>query len=277
MGVEKAVIPATRAVEMDRLFQDWMKWYGKKYSPYKLHQGDFLAIEHRKTISESTIVFVNNFAFGPEVDHHLKERFADLKDGARIVSSKPFCPLNFRITERNLSDIGTIMHVSVMDPLKGSVSWTDKPVSYYLHQIDTSKLERYFIRQQSAQEKGFRRSRHLLDDNASGSNSRASSLDPDSPNTLVSTNSGEDSDPTVGSKGKPRRGRPNKKKFTKKKSTPRPEPRVKKVTDYLKSLEVNMNGMDPTPDTSVTESGPNSRSKLLQQIIFFLIEIFSSR
>ena len=259
VGVEKAVIPANRATEMDRLFQIWMKWYGKKYSPYVLHEGDFLAQNHKKTISDSTIVFVNNFAFGPEVDHHLKERFADLKDGSRIVSSKPFCPLNFRITERNLSDIGTIMHVSQMAPLKGSVSWTDKPVSYYLHQIDSSKLERYFIKQSHGPQ-AFRR-RGLLDDNASGSNSRASSLDPDSPNTLVSTNSGEDSDPTVGSKGKPRRGRPNKKKFTKKKSTPRPEPRVKKVTEYLKSLEVGMNGMDPTPDTSVTESGPNSRSK----------------
>ena len=271
VGVEKAVIPATRAVEMDRLFKLWMDWYGKKYSPYVLHQGDFLAPEHRKTISESTIVFVNNFAFGPEVDHHLKERFADLKDGARIVSSKPFCPLNFRITERNLSDIGTIMHVSVMDPLKGSVSWTDKPVSYYLHQIDSSKLERYFIRQQNQQATGLTsRRRHLLDDNASSSHSRASSLDPDSPNTLASTNSGEDSDPTVGSKGKPRRERPGKKKqFSKKKSTPRPEPRVKKVTDYLKSLEVNMNGMDPTPDTSVTESGPNSRSKSLINIYIY--------
>ena len=259
VGVEKAVIPAARAKEMDRLFKVWMAWYGKKYSPFELHEGDFLAEGHRKTISSSKIVFVNNFAFGPEVDHHLKERFAELSDGSRIVSSKPFCPLNFRITERNLSDIGTIMHVSQMDPLKGSVSWTDKPVSYYLHQIDTSKLERYFIRQQSQQAQGFRR-RGLLDENASGSNSRASSLDPDSPGTF-GTNSGEDSDPTVGSKGKPRRGRPNKKKFTKKKSTPRPEPRVKKVTEYLKSLEVNMNGMDPTPDTSVTESGPNSRSK----------------
>ena len=119
VGVEKAVIPANRATEMDRLFQVWMQWYGKKYSPYVLHEGDFLAATHKKTISESTIVFVNNFAFGPEVDHHLKERFADLKDGSRIVSSKPFCPLNFRITERNLSDIGTIMHVSQMDPLKG--------------------------------------------------------------------------------------------------------------------------------------------------------------
>jgi len=276
VGIEKATIPATRAVEMDRLFQKWMLWYGKKYSPYKLHQGDFLASEHRKTISESTIVFVNNFAFGPEVDHQLKERFADLKDGARIVSSKPFCPLNFRITERNLSDIGTIMHVSVMDPLKGSVSWTDKPVSYYLHQIDSSKLERYFIRQQSHHTRHGRRAHNILDDRDQSSNgswtvsrdSRASSIEKDlgfpeadSPATLPSTNSGDDSDPSLGPRGRPRRGRPNKKKFTKKRTTPRPEPRVAKVSQYLKSLEVNMNGTDPTPDTSVTESGPTSRSE----------------
>ncbi len=38
-------------------------------------KGDFLKPEHRKTISESTIVFVNNYAFGPEVDHMLKERW----------------------------------------------------------------------------------------------------------------------------------------------------------------------------------------------------------
>jgi len=276
VGIEKASIPASRAVEMDRLFQKWMLWYGKKYSPYLLHQGDFLHSDHRKTISESTIVFVNNFAFGPEVDHQLKERFADLKDGARIVSSKPFCPLNFRITERNLSDIGTIMHVSVMDPLKGSVSWTDKPVSYYLHQIDSSKLERYFIRQQSHHTRHGRRAHNILDDRDQSSNgswnvsrdSRASSIEKelgfpeaDSPATLPSTNSGDDSDPTLGPKGKPRRGRPNKKKFTKKRTTPRPEPRVAKVSQYLKSLEVNMNGTDPTPDTSVTESGPTSRSE----------------
>lgn len=47
---------------------------------------------------------------------------------------------------RNLTDIGTIMHVSEMSPLRGSVSWTGKPVSYYLHIIDRTKLERYFQR-----------------------------------------------------------------------------------------------------------------------------------
>ena len=33
----------------------------------------------------------------------LKLRFANMKEGAKVVSSKAFCPLNFRITDRNLS------------------------------------------------------------------------------------------------------------------------------------------------------------------------------
>ena len=80
-----------------------MSFYGKSYSDFKLVHGDFLQQTHRPEILESTIVFVNNFAFGPEVDQHLKDIFADLTDGSRIFSSKSFCALNFRITDRNLS------------------------------------------------------------------------------------------------------------------------------------------------------------------------------
>nr|CAD7197490.1 unnamed protein product [Timema douglasi] len=50
--------------------------------------------------------------------------------------------------------IGTIMHVSEMSPLRGSVSWTGKPVSYYLHIIDRTKLERYFQRLKNPRLKG---------------------------------------------------------------------------------------------------------------------------
>lgn len=153
-GVEKAEVPSKYAESMDHHFRTWMRWYGKKFGEYKLIKGDFLLDEHREKINGATIVFVNNFAFGPHVDHQLKERFADLKDGAKIVSSKSFCPLNFRITDRNLSDIGTIMHVSELSPLKGSVSWTGKPVSYYLHIIDRTKLERYFQRLKNPKVKG---------------------------------------------------------------------------------------------------------------------------
>lgn len=100
IGIERADVPSRYAESMDRLFKMWMKWFGKRINEYQLIKGDFLVDEHREKINSATIVFVNNFAFGPNVDHQLKERFADLRDGARIVSSKSFCPLSFRITER---------------------------------------------------------------------------------------------------------------------------------------------------------------------------------
>uniref|UniRef100_A0A8C7RXH5 Histone-lysine N-methyltransferase, H3 lysine-79 specific n=1 Tax=Oncorhynchus mykiss TaxID=8022 RepID=A0A8C7RXH5_ONCMY len=143
-GVEKADIPATYAESMDKEFKRWMKWYGKKHGDYTLERGDFLSEVWKDRIANTSVIFVNNFAFGPEVDHQLKERFANMKEGAKIVSSKPFAPLNFRINSRNLSDIGTIMRVVELSPLRGSVSWTGKPVSYYLHTIDRTILENYF-------------------------------------------------------------------------------------------------------------------------------------
>ncbi|XP_072293990.1 histone-lysine N-methyltransferase, H3 lysine-79 specific isoform X1 [Eucyclogobius newberryi] len=143
-GVEKADIPATYAESMDKEFKKWMRWYGKKHGEYTLERGDFLSEEWKERIANTSIIFVNNFAFGPEVDHQLKERFANMKEGGKIVSSKPFAPLNFRINSRNLSDIGTIMRVVELSPLRGSVSWTGKPVSYYLHTIDRTILENYF-------------------------------------------------------------------------------------------------------------------------------------
>ncbi|XP_076352916.1 histone-lysine N-methyltransferase, H3 lysine-79 specific-like isoform X2 [Tachypleus tridentatus] len=144
LGIEKAESPNLYAEEMIKNFKAWMKWYGKTCGDFKLIKGDFLTQEHKETIISSTIVFVNNFAFGPAVDHMLKERFAEMKDGACIVSSKPFCSLNFRTTNRNLSDIGTIMDVKEITPQQGSVSWTGKPVSYFVHTINRTKLEHYF-------------------------------------------------------------------------------------------------------------------------------------
>ena len=94
---------------MDTEFRRWMKWYGKEYGDYQLVKGDFLLDSLRDTISQSTyvryiifrgvaiclqlaptmrefvqqssctcdfcsifrILFVNNFAFGPAVDHQV--------------------------------------------------------------------------------------------------------------------------------------------------------------------------------------------------------------
>ena len=64
-----------------------------------------------------------------------------LKDSKAFTSACEDVSLNWRIFFFfPISDIGTIMHVSKMDPLKGSVSWTGKPVSYYLHVIDRARV-----------------------------------------------------------------------------------------------------------------------------------------
>ncbi|NXE42327.1 DOT1L protein, partial [Ptilorrhoa leucosticta] len=137
-GVEKADIPAKYAETMDREFRKWMKWYGKKHAEYTLERGDFLSEEWRERIANTSVIFVNNFAFGPEVDHQLKERFANMKEGKSSWKSFPSPPAS------PPTDIGTIMRVVELSPLKGSVSWTGKPVSYYLHTIDRTILENYF-------------------------------------------------------------------------------------------------------------------------------------
>lgn len=38
------------------------------------------------------------------------------------------------------------MDVTELEPTERSVSWTDKPVSYFLHTISRAKLEKYFSR-----------------------------------------------------------------------------------------------------------------------------------
>ncbi|XP_052775072.1 serine-rich adhesin for platelets-like isoform X1 [Mya arenaria] len=145
-GIEKAEWPAGYAERMVEQFKRWMRWYGKRYTNFLLEKGDFLSDHTKERINNATVIFVNNFAFGPQVDHQLKLRFANMQEGAKIVSSKAFCPLNFRITDRNLSDIGAIMHVTELSPLRGAVSWTCNPVTYFLHVVDRTMLERYFQR-----------------------------------------------------------------------------------------------------------------------------------
>uniref|UniRef100_A0AAQ5ZBQ4 Histone-lysine N-methyltransferase, H3 lysine-79 specific n=1 Tax=Amphiprion ocellaris TaxID=80972 RepID=A0AAQ5ZBQ4_AMPOC len=247
-GVEKADIPATYAETMDKEFKKWMKWYGKKHGEYTLERGDFLSEEWKERIANTSIIFVNNFAFGPEVDHQLKERFANMKEGGKIVSSKPFAPLNFRINSRNLSDIGTIMRVVELSPLRGSVSWTGKPVSYYLHTIDRTILENYFAslknpKLREEQEAARRRQQKDTKDSKSNSTTRFNV----GRNPLVTV---------VKPSAKPRRARllskgrklNNKKRGRPKKATPAAEKKNKKNQSALDLLHAKTLSAAPPQD-----------------------------
>ncbi|XP_070150857.1 histone-lysine N-methyltransferase, H3 lysine-79 specific isoform X1 [Polyergus mexicanus] len=282
IGVERADVPSTYAQSMEVNFRKWLNWYGKKCGEYRLVKGDFLADEHRESITGATIVFVNNFAFGPTVDHQLKERFADLRDGARIVSSKSFCPLNFRITDRNLSDIGTIMHVSEMSPLKGSVSWTGKPVSYYLHVIDRTKLERYFHRLKNNKQGGLDENSDSVISNTASNSSKVSNRNErndrakrdlsrqlDSPNH--SEQQGTNSDSELDENSIKSRRQPNKirRKFNRKttngitRAPARGRQRGRGVKRAKPKKTINISGLDLLHSQTLLSTSPQALGKKL--------------
>ena len=90
---------------METHFVRWMQFFGKPYSEFKLMNGNFLDEKFRAIIQTSNMIFVNNFAFGPGLNHKLKERFATLPEGVKIISSAEFRPINFRITTRNITGL----------------------------------------------------------------------------------------------------------------------------------------------------------------------------
>lgn len=160
-GIEISDVPAGFAKVMEERFRFWMDWHGKTYSDFELHHGDFFDKRYVDFIKNAAYIFVNNYAFKPEVDHKLKQMFLDLKDGVQILSSKPFCSPKARVTERHLTDIGSIMQVSEIKPelKKDSVSWTPKPVPYYLHVLDASPVEKYYERKKRRQGRSADRGR----------------------------------------------------------------------------------------------------------------------
>ncbi|UJR30981.1 hypothetical protein I4U23_018492 [Adineta vaga] len=144
-GIEHEETPATYACAMADEFRFWMRWYGKRYSEFHLEQGDFLShpkIDER--IKEADLIFANNYVFGSTVNHELKVKFMNMKDGAKIVSSREFCSETFRLNDRTKNDLGAVMHVTKPEEFSGKVSWSDKSVQYYLHVIDHSKLAHYY-------------------------------------------------------------------------------------------------------------------------------------
>jgi H3 lysine-79-specific histone-lysine N-methyltransferase len=89
------------------------------------------------------------------VNEALRPKFLDLKEGAMVVSLKPFVSSpNARVTERNvsvrhmlhkLSDLYTFYQVDDMSAIfdvverpyhSGSVSWGNGSGSYYIHRVD---------------------------------------------------------------------------------------------------------------------------------------------
>lgn len=155
-----------------------MRFYGKKIRPFNLYQGDFLDREFRNLITkEATIIFINNFAFQPDLESKIKyELLFEVQSGTRIISTKPYASLKNSINDRQLNDLSSIVNVRELAPCHNPVSWTSNDVPYYLHTVDHGKIEKYVssLKPNSLRPNESRRSQ--TPSSSKNSNSRESSV-----------------------------------------------------------------------------------------------------
>ncbi|OAF68859.1 hypothetical protein A3Q56_03394 [Intoshia linei] len=104
LGIEKFDIPAYFAVLFEYEFKPLMSFLGRGYSDFALH-----------LIYDSELIFVNNYIFGPKIDHTLKQCCQNCREKTQIISSRAFCQMKMRVSDRSLSDIGCIMRVKELD------------------------------------------------------------------------------------------------------------------------------------------------------------------
>ena len=133
-GCEMMKAPSELAtLQVEEAKRRWKMW-GLSGGEAQAWQGDFGEdIRVREVLKRADVVLVNNYAFTASTNDKLSLQFLDLKDGAQIVSLKPFVPPDFRLTERTLSSPLAILRVAQRTYTSGCVSWADGGGKYYIH------------------------------------------------------------------------------------------------------------------------------------------------
>lgn len=119
------------AEKQNREFAARCRLWGIASGSVHLESGDFLENEPTKEIlKKADVILVNNQAFTPKLNDKLKMFFLDLKDGAKVVSLKPFTGGG---GARNQNDLGNIFGEVVSDHFYADdVSWTDQGGDYHI-------------------------------------------------------------------------------------------------------------------------------------------------
>lgn len=145
-GCEIMPIPASLAssqiTEAQKRWKAWGLIGGERIESW---MGDFTEHDQvRQVLKRADVVLVNNYAFLPRTNENLSLLFLDLRDGAKVVSLKPFVPPDFRLTQRTLSSPLAILRVEERRYASGCVSWADGGGKYYIQEVDRS-LVRDFL------------------------------------------------------------------------------------------------------------------------------------
>ncbi|KAI5806993.1 histone H3 methyltransferase [Geopyxis carbonaria] len=149
-GCEKMPKPAELAAAQRAEFIARCRMWGLNHGAVHLEHDTFL--ENRNiaaTLRRADVLLVNNFAFEPDLNQKLLDIFLDLKEGAVIVSLKPFVPANHVITTRNAESPVNRLRMVEREYFSREVSWTDAGGKYYIHTVDSSRLQAFFAKRQS--------------------------------------------------------------------------------------------------------------------------------
>ena len=119
-GIEIMPAPAGIAREQLEELKNRTRMWGVSMGSVELEEGDMLKSERvARLMSEADVVLINNKVFKESrestrfrsvspritllaVNESIRPKFLDLKEGAVVVSLKPFVPVNARLTERNV-------------------------------------------------------------------------------------------------------------------------------------------------------------------------------
>ena len=177
-GFELLPIPAHCArLQVRETQRRWSIWGLKGNLDVEVHEGDFRTHpDVGKRLREADVVvsllipscaialtvpqLVNNEVFPASLNVELTNMFLDLKDGAVIVSLKPFVPESFKMTATNVSQcwkrallsadrlnqcdsFAAIVRMTEHTYFSGWVSWKFDSGTYYVQVIDRSMRKKF--------------------------------------------------------------------------------------------------------------------------------------
>ncbi|OQO14374.1 hypothetical protein B0A48_01250 [Cryoendolithus antarcticus] len=143
-GIEQMPNPCKAAELQKAEFAARTKLWGLSTGKVNLINGSFFdCLEIDEVLKRADVVLVNNQVFSAATNDNLLAKFLDLKEGAKVVSLKPFVPRDHRITKTNMNSMYGMFRTEVHEYFDNSVSWVAYGGEYHVAIKDSSLLRKF--------------------------------------------------------------------------------------------------------------------------------------
>ncbi|KAK6429635.1 Nucleosomal histone H3-Lys79 methylase [Oleoguttula sp. CCFEE 5521] len=143
-GIEQMPNPCKAAELQKAEFAARTRLWGLTTGQVNLINGSFFECpEIDEVLKRADVVLVNNQVFSAATNDSLLAKFLDLKEGAKVVSLKPFVPKDHRITKTNINSMYGMFRTEVHEYFDNSVSWVAYGGEYHVAIKDSSLLRKF--------------------------------------------------------------------------------------------------------------------------------------